>query len=42
MIFFAETLGVDAEILRSVIESNNRIRSDRDWEAMKGRAVSEN
>tara|TARA_R110002020_G_scaffold37124_4_gene111992 strand:+ start:28976 stop:29836 length:861 start_codon:yes stop_codon:yes gene_type:complete len=42
MIFFADTLGVDAEILRSVIESNNRIRSDRDWEAMKGRAVSEN
>lgn len=41
MMFYAENLEVDASVLRSVFEKNNKLRKNRDWETMKGRAVSE-
>ncbi len=40
MIFLSNLLGVDSTILSSVLEKNNKVRSNRDWEKMKGRAVS--
>jgi len=41
IVYFAKTLGIDAEVLKSVLNKNDKIRSDRDWEKMKGRAISE-
>ena len=40
IIFLANVLGVDSSLLSSVNRKNNRLRSDRDWESMIGRAVS--
>jgi UDPglucose 6-dehydrogenase len=37
----ATELGADTTILDAVWKKNNMVREDRDWEAMKGRAVSE-
>ena len=39
----AESFGVDPKVLRSVWNKNTEVRpqSERDWENMKGRAVSE-
>lgn len=39
--YVAEEIGVDPIILAAAIEKNNRVRSDRDWERQKGRAVSD-
>jgi nucleotide sugar dehydrogenase len=41
IIFFAETLGADSSLLKNVIDKNYKIRKNRDWEKMKGRAVSD-
>ncbi len=41
LIYFAECLGLDSTILKSVQSKNDLLRSNRDWENMKGRAVSE-
>ena len=41
IIKFAELSGVDAQFLKKVQSINSSIRSDRDWEVMKGRAVSD-
>ena len=41
LIYIAESMGVEADLLKSVLDKNNRIRKNRDWEKMKGRAVSE-
>jgi hypothetical protein len=40
MIFLANSLQVDTTILNAVKNKNNKIRTNRDWESMKGRAIS--
>lgn len=40
MIFLAKKLGIQPDILESVILKNNKIRTNRDWENMVGRAIS--
>ncbi len=42
MIFLAESLGLDPMILKIVRDKNDKVRNNRDWEGMKGRAVSDN
>ena len=32
-------LGLDINVLKAVLETNNKVRTDRDWEQQKGRAV---
>jgi UDPglucose 6-dehydrogenase len=32
-------LGLDINVLKATLETNNRVRTDRDWESQKGRAV---
>jgi nucleotide sugar dehydrogenase len=41
MVYIAEKSDIDSTILKSVQTKNDMIRKNRDWEAMKGRAVSE-
>lgn len=41
MINFAENLGVSPTVLKSVWNKNLEVRPERDWEQLKGRAVSE-
>lgn len=40
LITLAENLDVNCNVLNSTLETNNEVRNDRDWERMKGRAVS--
>ena len=41
--YIAESVGVDPKVLTAAWEKNNEVRpdSERDWELMKGRAISE-
>lgn len=39
---FAEENNIDLSIIKEAISYNNRIRKNRDWESMVGRAVSNN
>ena len=39
LISVAHELGINTEVLEAVVETNDRVREDRDWEEMKGRAV---
>jgi len=39
MIEFAETIGVDPVVLKSVWEKNLEVRPEQDWKELKGRAV---
>ena len=39
LISVAHKLGVETKVLESVVETNDRVRENRDWEDMKGRAV---
>ncbi len=41
MVSFGDENGHTPELLKSVEKINNNIRTNRDWESMKGRAVSE-
>jgi len=41
MIYFGNNLGIDTDLLDAVKVKNDKIRANRDWETMKGRAVSE-
>lgn len=41
MIHFGESLGVEPDLLKEVQNSNEKFRSEKDWQKMKGRAVSE-
>ena len=41
MIHFGNTNGVISDLLESVQDKNNYLRTDRDWETMSGRAVSD-
>ena len=41
MSYFAKMLGVDETLLTTIEEMNKYYRTNRDWENMKGRAVSD-
>ena len=40
MLYLALTMGIEPVILRATKEKNNKVRKNRDWENMPGRAVS--
>mgnify|MGYP001490025609 CR=1 FL=1 len=39
MVYFANTLGIDTSLLKCVLDKNEKIRKNKDWKMMKGRAV---
>jgi UDPglucose 6-dehydrogenase len=39
LIYLGDRLGINLKILKSALETNDKIRSNRDWEQQKGRAV---
>ena len=39
LISVADELDLDVDVLRSTQHTNDKVRKDRDWERMKGRAV---
>jgi len=39
LISVAHKLGIETEVLEAVVETNDKVRENRDWEDMKGRAV---
>ena len=41
MIYFGKNFGVETDLLDAIKLKNDKVRINRDWEAMKGRAVSE-
>jgi len=41
LIYFAEQLDIDPRLLKNVLDKNDSLRAHRDWESMKGRAVSD-
>ena len=41
MMFFGKENGYKTQLLETIEEINDKVRTDRDWEKMKGRAVSE-
>ena len=40
IIKITDDLGTTNNILKSVQKTNNKVRNNRDWEKMKGRAVN--
>ena len=41
LIYFADALGVKASVLSAVWQKNLEVRPEKDWEKLKGRAISE-
>jgi len=41
MIYFAENNNLEPRLLEQVENSNDDFRTNKDWERMKGRAVSD-
>ena len=41
MIYLAEKLGINPEVLKSVQSKNDNLRENKDWLEMKGRAISD-
>jgi nucleotide sugar dehydrogenase len=41
LLFLSKELGTLSNVLQATQDTNNEVRQDRDWEKMKGRAVSE-
>jgi len=41
MIYLAEKLGIEPDVLRSVQDKNDKLRENKDWLKMKGRAISD-
>ena len=39
LISVAREFGIESEVLKAVVETNDKVRENRDWEDMKGRAV---
>ncbi len=39
LIYLGDQLGVDLKTLKSALETNDKVRSNRDWEQQKGRAI---
>ena len=40
LIYFASTLKIDSRVLKAVWKTNLSLRPEKDWEKLKGRAVS--
>ena len=40
LIFLSDKLGSTNNILKSVLKTNDKVRKNRDWEEMKGRAIN--
>ena len=41
LVYLADRAGIDSDLLKSVIDKNDKLRENRDWEKMKGRAISD-
>jgi len=41
IIFLADSFGIDMSVLKGAWKTNLKVRPEKDWEALKGRAVSE-
>ena len=41
LIYFAKQMSIDPKLLKNVLDKNDSLRKNRDWEVMKGRAVSD-
>tara|TARA_Y100000592_G_scaffold2525_1_gene3837 strand:- start:173 stop:1021 length:849 start_codon:yes stop_codon:yes gene_type:complete len=41
LLSICDEFDLDSDVLRSTIHTNNKVRKNRDWEKMKGRAVTE-
>ena len=39
LIYLGHRLGVDLKTLKSALETNDKVRTNRDWESQKGRAI---
>lgn len=39
LVYLGDLLGVDLKVIKSAIETNDRVRANRDWEQQNGRAV---
>ena len=39
LIYLGDQLGVDLKTLKSALETNDKVRTNRDWESQKGRAI---
>ena len=39
LIYLGDRLGVDLKTLKSALETNDKVRTNRDWESQKGRAI---
>ena len=39
LIYLGDRLGVDLKTLKSALETNDKVRTNRDWEQQKGRAI---
>ena len=40
IIYIARFLGLEPDILEATKQKNNKVRNNRDWENMEGRAIS--
>jgi UDPglucose 6-dehydrogenase len=40
IVHLAENLDIDCDVLNATIDTNDKVRLNRDWEQMKGRAVT--
>ena len=41
MIAFGDSIGIDMSVLKGAWKTNLKVRPERDWEALKGRAISD-
>ena len=41
IVYLCKELGITPSVLEGVWNKNNEVRDNRDWEGMKGRAISE-
>tara|TARA_B100000214_G_C23956762_1_gene623246 strand:+ start:1214 stop:2080 length:867 start_codon:yes stop_codon:yes gene_type:complete len=41
LVYLAGRMGIESDLLKSVIDKNDKLRKNRDWEKMKGRAISD-
>ena len=39
LVYLGNTVGIDLKVIKSAIETNDKVRVNRDWESQKGRAI---
>ena len=39
LVYLGNMVGVDLKVIKSAIETNDKVRTNRDWEQQKGRAI---